>query len=261
MSSWHAESCPQAMSLLAQCKQDPDDDAPRLILADWLSEHDDLRGELMRVQVQRAHLRRSNPQWAALHRRERQLVRQYLPTWLGPLVGMTGEWEFRRGLLWLGGLFDTLLDGSELLWHRLELWTWVEGLRISEGMPECVSWLANCPALAALACLDLSGDGSEYGDQGAGRLSVTPHLVGLAHLNLANNNISDTGATALAHSPQLAWLTRLNLSRNRIGPAGAQALVGSPYLPRTLALDLRHNQLSASVKRSLRQRFGEGVQV
>jgi len=248
------------MSLLAQCKQDPDDDAPRLILADWLSEHDDLRGELMRMQVQRAHLPKSDPHWHIIYQRERQLVGQYLPTWLGLLVGMSGEWEFRRGLLWLVSDRNSVVSMSSPLWDRLELWTWVEGLKIGNGMMHnCLHYLAQCPAVAALACLDFSSIG--LGDEIVRALAGTRHLIGLAHLNLFHNDIGDAGATALAQSPQLAWLTRLNLSRNRIGPAGAQALLDSPHLPRTLALDLRGNRLDRNLKGWLRQRFGRGAQV
>jgi uncharacterized protein (TIGR02996 family) len=253
MSVWRAETCPQAMSLLAQCKRDPEDDAPRLILADWLSEHDDLRGELMRIQVQRAHVPQGSPQWGALLRRERQLVGEHLPAWLGPLVAMSGHWEFRRGLLWLVG------DWYSPLWYRLELWTWVEGLQIRGISLGGVSWLAQYPGLAALACLDLSA--CNVCDEGAQVLAETPHLIGLAHLDLENNLLGDAAAAALARSPQLAWLTRLNLCNNQIGPAGAQALVDSPHLPRTLALDLRGNRLRRNARRQLVQRFGEGVQV
>ena len=39
-------------SLLAGCHEAPDDDAPRLVLADWLEERDDPRGTFMRLQCQ-----------------------------------------------------------------------------------------------------------------------------------------------------------------------------------------------------------------
>jgi uncharacterized protein (TIGR02996 family) len=42
---------PELRALLAACHAHPDDDTARLVLADWLQERDDPRGELVRVQV------------------------------------------------------------------------------------------------------------------------------------------------------------------------------------------------------------------
>src|SRR4029450_12736445 len=47
---------PELRALLAACHADPDDDTPRLVLADWLDEHDDPRGECVRLQCQLAAL-------------------------------------------------------------------------------------------------------------------------------------------------------------------------------------------------------------
>jgi uncharacterized protein (TIGR02996 family) len=41
---------PQALALLEQAKETPEDDSPRLVLADWLDEHGDAeRAEFIRV--------------------------------------------------------------------------------------------------------------------------------------------------------------------------------------------------------------------
>ena len=42
---------PVLFQLLAAAKDSPEDDGPRLVLADWLEEHDDPRGEFVRLQV------------------------------------------------------------------------------------------------------------------------------------------------------------------------------------------------------------------
>src|SRR4051794_13387946 len=45
----------ELVGLLAACKDAPEDDAPRLILADWLEEHGEgARARLVRLQVERA---------------------------------------------------------------------------------------------------------------------------------------------------------------------------------------------------------------
>jgi uncharacterized protein (TIGR02996 family) len=40
--------------LLAEVYASPDDDAPRLVYADWLQERDDPRGEFIALQIARA---------------------------------------------------------------------------------------------------------------------------------------------------------------------------------------------------------------
>ena len=47
------ETDPEFLALLAACRHRPADDAPRLILSDWLEEHDeDAWAELIRVQCE-----------------------------------------------------------------------------------------------------------------------------------------------------------------------------------------------------------------
>lgn len=58
----------------------PAQDAPRLVYADWLAERGDPRGELILLQIERAG-RDGRPST-----RERELLRQYGHTWLGPLA-------------------------------------------------------------------------------------------------------------------------------------------------------------------------------
>jgi uncharacterized protein (TIGR02996 family) len=55
----------------------PEDDALRLVYADWLDERGDPRGEYLRCQCARAALRPADPKHAALLRREEELRQQY----------------------------------------------------------------------------------------------------------------------------------------------------------------------------------------
>ena len=67
-------------SFLQAIRANPDDDALRLICADWLMEQDDPacadRGEFIRLQVERAHLAPGDPRRDALQERERRLPAQ-----------------------------------------------------------------------------------------------------------------------------------------------------------------------------------------
>src|SRR5262245_56805489 len=58
---------PDLASLLSACKETPDDDAPRLVLADWLEEHGDeegrARAEFVRVQCHFADVTALSEDW------------------------------------------------------------------------------------------------------------------------------------------------------------------------------------------------------
>src|SRR5438132_6587278 len=100
-------------ALLAAIRQSPDDDAPRLVYADWLDEHADSdRAEFVRLQVEIDPYRRADAdldrwrravidahpdrpvpidfppelrRYAVLARRERDLLKAHQWHWLDPL--------------------------------------------------------------------------------------------------------------------------------------------------------------------------------
>jgi uncharacterized protein (TIGR02996 family) len=72
-------------ALLETARVDPDDDAPRLVYGDWLTERGDPRGELIAVQCELARLADETPpssRLCALRRREAQLLLVHGPRWL-----------------------------------------------------------------------------------------------------------------------------------------------------------------------------------
>src|SRR5947209_2890007 len=85
---------------------DPEDDAPRLVFADWLDERGDPalapRAELIRVQVELARGTAEPARHRALQAREKELL-AHARDWLGPLAGAVSQWRFTRGLpeVWL----------------------------------------------------------------------------------------------------------------------------------------------------------------
>src|SRR4051794_770757 len=76
-------------ALLRAIREHPDDDAPRLVLADWYEEHGDpARAEFIRAQVRLARLPARDPARAPLEARAAALLkrhggrwRQGLPRW------------------------------------------------------------------------------------------------------------------------------------------------------------------------------------
>jgi uncharacterized protein (TIGR02996 family) len=87
-------SChPRLLALLEEARLAPDDDAPRLVLADWLDDHGDgARAEFLRLQC-------LSPRLAVAQERCRALLDRHGGAWLGPLW----RWPARR-LDWHRGL-------------------------------------------------------------------------------------------------------------------------------------------------------------
>jgi uncharacterized protein (TIGR02996 family) len=88
----------------------PADDAPRLVLADYLEELGSAQGEFIRVQCERARLHPADRRFAELARREDELLRTHRRAWLRPMASLLKpdreypgyplqHVEFRRGLV------------------------------------------------------------------------------------------------------------------------------------------------------------------
>jgi uncharacterized protein (TIGR02996 family) len=76
-----------------------DDDAPRLVYADWLEEHGQPdRAAFIRVQCELARLPEGDPRRPVLEARERALL-AHQDQWLGPLNSPLLHWQFRRGFV------------------------------------------------------------------------------------------------------------------------------------------------------------------
>src|SRR5215216_381899 len=85
---------------LHDVREHPDDDAPRLIYADWLDDHSQHeRAELVRAQCELARPTTGGPRLLELGERERQLLSEHGPAWAGAVAEVADEYAFRRGLL------------------------------------------------------------------------------------------------------------------------------------------------------------------
>src|SRR5215467_10473117 len=95
---------PDEQGFLAAIRENPDDDTPRLIYADWLDDRGDAdRAEFIRVQCELAKYADRDARPSELVSREANLLACHEEEWLGPI------WEylpsrdegirFRRGLL------------------------------------------------------------------------------------------------------------------------------------------------------------------
>src|SRR5262249_39124387 len=76
---------PDGEALLHGVLAEPDDDAVRLVYADWLADNGDPdRAEFIRLQIARARLPRSDQAWLTPTARERELLAANRERWLAP---------------------------------------------------------------------------------------------------------------------------------------------------------------------------------
>jgi uncharacterized protein (TIGR02996 family) len=279
---------PEVLAFLADIKDHPDDDAPRLILADWLEEHGDSRGAFVRAQVRRARLAADDPAAQEMERSEKELLTAHRQEWLGVLAEKGIVAEFHRGMVRLAGPPRKLLTKRLASLHPLEAAAWVDDLHVTDVRPEAAArlvesphwthldrlsldcdWyysdhitgltpgvgpeggrvLAGLPALARLWELDLAHN--DIGPAGVTALAARTDLGRLRTLNLSCNNLRDEGASVLATSRSLNGLTRLLLHQNRMGPAGAAALAQWPGLATVTSLTLSSNYIGPPGARAL----------
>jgi uncharacterized protein (TIGR02996 family) len=248
---------PNAVSLLEQVKAQPEDDAPRLVLADWLQESCPpalaARGEFIHLQVTRSRLAPDDPQQAVLLGLERRLLKVHALDWLGALADHASHWRFERGLIHLEARAERLLRRSVEDTLPLPCTIWVESLRLDEMKPAHAADLARFPLLGQVTSLDLSHN--RLGWESFGRFMLSPLLIRLVSLNLEGCHIQPRGAGALARSPYLRQLRILDLTDNRIGDLGAIDLACSHQLPALARISLGRNGIGVEGWEKLQARF------
>ncbi len=90
---------PEVLAFLDGIKDRPEDDAPRLLLADWLEAQGDPLGEFLRSQVVHARMGLRDSRRGPLECRELELLRGHGDEWLGPLRTLAVPCTFERGLV------------------------------------------------------------------------------------------------------------------------------------------------------------------
>jgi uncharacterized protein (TIGR02996 family) len=253
---------------------DPDDDSPRLVYADWLEEHggaaQQARAEFIRLQCALADdceppwhrpfshreaalqtladlTREADVRRQKLARRRDLLQRDHRDRWLA------GEpkWlqaVFRRGFVEHVGIsvWD-FFESAEALFDRHP----IRGVELTGPTEDhLLKGVAHCPTLRRARELYV-GDSNCTG-WGVAALAESPHAAGLTALGLtASSLIGAAGATALAESPHLAGLRALDLSGAYVTDPGAEALCGAPHLTRLTTLGLGSNGIGEAGARQL----------
>jgi uncharacterized protein (TIGR02996 family) len=246
---------------LRAIQENPDDDAPRLIYADWLEERgDDERAEVIRLGCELARLREGDPRWpwiekhlpelhpgdhdclfndgtrrAQLAERQRELLKANDRKWRERLPKL-------RGLHW--GRFERGFISTIRVTYPLDFAANAEALFAASPITEAhfeglsinrLSKLIASPHLSRLRGIRLSTAVAADAYL-VGAVAGCEHLANLTKLDLNDNDIGPEGCRVLAGTPHLANLTTLHLKWCMLGTEGAIALLQSPYLKRLRAL-------------------------
>jgi uncharacterized protein (TIGR02996 family) len=228
-------------SLLHAILDDPEDDAVRLVYADWLEEYDDTdRAEFIRVQV--ALHARAEPEKEDLKRREKDLWTRHGTRWMRELPAWARSGvTYERGFAWLvTATLAQILQGAKALWRRAP----VQALNLYVGRnkaSERLDEFALVPFLTRVTSLSLVWN--QLSPVEVATLLSSPHLGGLRSLWLGGNQEGDVLARLVAGEPaRLAALRLLDLGNTMIGDAGVSVLAAAPW-KQLQVLDLRGNPI------------------
>ncbi|MFO0879180.1 MAG: TIGR02996 domain-containing protein [Gemmataceae bacterium] len=232
-------------AFLADIVEHPDEDAPRLVFADWLEDHDEAEfAEFIRVQCALAREKPNHPRRAAWLARETEL-HGHAVAWLGRTFERCDRIFFRRGFVESIHIrTEFLLEHCATLFDRHP----IRMLRLLWLGAEQLSALASLPQLQRLAVLIAPGS---FRHAGCEQLLHSPHLHRLRGLALNDTPIGVRGLQMLLDSPSLTGLTHLHLGASRIGEDGIQMLASSSNCQRLVALDVRGNRLGINAIRAL----------
>jgi uncharacterized protein (TIGR02996 family) len=235
-------------SLYAGICAHPDEDTPRLVLADWLDEQGDkpsaFRADIVRTHCRLARMEPWSPEWRELNEHwqtlsvkfEGQKVDNKLP-WAAHLKGRVRAWALERGLVGHLTLFSKRFVNEGDSYFEQDPVRSVKFVKLDSAMGSVKpDVLFKCAHLARIAEVDF--DGSGLADKALDLFAQSPHIAGLRSLGLGGNNpfARTTLPKLLAKLPALA---KLNLANNsHFTNADAEELAKCAHLARLRVLNL-----------------------
>jgi len=230
-------------ALLAAVYANPDDDAPRQVLADALMEKNDPRGEFITLQFRRAAGETLTP---AETKKEKQLIEAHQKQWLGPLYDMVYKDQnvFERGFLAQCRL--RLLGGKIRAAMNHPGWNTVREISLSTGGTlEHGTNLLLQPAMRNLKALD----GAVYDVVKALGESATEHrleklvIAWMHYLEVGPENGEFVAADwePLISGKSLPHLKELVLDVDKTNPDTLKTFWKSPLASRLARLVLKPN--------------------
>jgi uncharacterized protein (TIGR02996 family) len=226
----------------------PDDDALRLVYADYLAERGDPRGELITLQIRRHQRARgggSDAELAEVCRAETGLLEAHGKSWLEPVYGWIEDARWDRGFITSITIHaDKFANHADKIFEALPL---LREIRLLNGRRNQIAGLVGCPQLARIRHLDFTPD--EYVRELADLelLLGGEHLPELEYLRIGYHRPGEgfgaAGGKAIASCPRLGKLRFLEIAGQNLGLAGVRAIVQSTVLSSLEVLRVPYNKL------------------
>jgi uncharacterized protein (TIGR02996 family) len=245
----------------------PDDDAPRLVFADWLDETGDPdRAEFIRLHVRLAR----QPDAEGLERRCKDLFRWKCRAWTVALPGTVALWaELTATSRPPGAQLRYMVGGEPAESDYLDTWVgchpsfddWDRGFPTtiyiqwsSDAFFGAADRVTQFVPIRRLRVLNVD-------DPNPVMIAIagTPFFRKIRDLILPSVALTDDAAVALASSPYATGLRYVSLVAERMTDRAGRAFAESPYLGGLEMLHLLHNDFNGSTKAVLRARFGFNV--
>ena len=253
----------EMLRLLKVAKENPWDDATRLVLASWLEEHgneaDRARAEIIRLEIDEAN---GGPWWCQslvrlLERHASTFVGRFAAFFKGRRVPH-GE----RGFLMAEGRTKDWLSGVP----DSEAWPWIDLARIEVIKPSDVPRLAASALMATVPRLEFAHD-CHLGPAGLREAARTPsqggvrslcltvpgdQLAGFAQalhpgldeLRMFTSRLNEAGWSAFCASRGVASMSSLSLDIPDLDDEGAERLLSTPALASLRRLAVVRSQLT-----------------
>jgi uncharacterized protein (TIGR02996 family) len=212
----------------------PDDDAPRLIYADWLEEHGDPQGTFIRLQCVLEQLADDDSRRQDFEEAAEDLLASHVEEWTASLKGTALQWRFRRGFVeWIAADGESFLTHMDSWFDALPL----RGVQLHRLPPSALSVLVEKAPPARLESLDFQGHFLR--DREVRELVASPLSRRLKALHLHGQGIETPGIRALTESAVMPQLRLLDLSGNQsIGDQAARVLATASSASALHALSL-----------------------
>lgn len=266
-------------ALLEAVGESPTDDAPRLVLADWLMDCDNPvlrdRGECIAIECALAQPEFPQAQRRAGLARRRELWDLHRAAWLGCLA--SEKVQSVRGMVSWATCADALVGPIANELATAPEAVWLTGLELCDVTPTTIQSLVACPWWTRICDLSLvsrvrfSWDAQEYGIGSAAAMALAAAarsrqwvslrlgynglsaanllallaggaMDGVEWLELSGNTIGDDGVRLLASS-RIGQLRRLYLDRCAISDTGLVQLLAAPCAARLEELSLEDNPI------------------
>lgn len=226
-------------ALLASIWEQPHEDTPRLVYADWVQENGQPeRAEFIRLQCALARMDTDDPERAKLEKRERHLWTTHGRAFRRGLPDRLRSCEFHRGFVApkFTGLTGNLsrLTGHKLLNLYLDLFPaaplW--DLTVSPITPPELATVFADERFARVGSLRLHTPAAFVS------FVASPHARNLSRLHWSYAGATADGVRQLCESGTVPHLSDLALDSSKIGDEGLAHITGSPIAGRLKALSL-----------------------